>query len=238
MTVRLPFLLALLLLVALAGSVKRWNFLLNGYLGAASTTAFFHFDFETLLGLFGLFVVSALVAREFGRLTGCRFVRGSGNSTGASNGIQYSVKYLLIVMTVFAAVLAVGRIIVFSIPGQQATSWSRLVGSFVISPIVIEILLLPSIALSVIALRNRVSLRMLVVVLVVAAVASLAIAEIGAALTSATQTKTLAVLCSIQAGAAIAGLFTAIPLRFVGYRLVSESTPSASKNNYLSERSL
>ena len=232
LVIRLPLVLALLFLIALAGSIKK----LNPLAAAGTVKVAYRFDIEELAGLLGIFGISALVAHEFARLTRCKLLRGTEYNASTAAGVQFSVKYLLILMTICAVALAIGRAIVSLTASQLNSSWGRMAGYLIISPAIMEVLLIPSIALSAIVLRRQIGFRQFAIVLFGTAAVSLAVMEVGAIVMSVTQAETLTVLGSLQAGAIIAGLSTAITLRLLGYRFVSVSSFSASKNDYLSNR--
>ncbi|HEY3394669.1 MAG TPA: hypothetical protein VGK58_18325 [Lacipirellulaceae bacterium] len=135
---------------------------------------------------------------------------------------QFSIKYLLVLTAVCAVVLGVGRALFSSVDWSNYPSW-RDIGGLIARIWIILLVMLPAIALPIVALLPRPTPRIILVASASSVILSLVAIETIILLDNPPRGDVTLTILSVQLGAVLASVASALLLRFAGYRLARRS---------------
>jgi hypothetical protein len=143
---------------------------------------------------------------------------------------QFSLKYLLTLMTVCAILLGVGRVLASRQGWATSESTSRNVLESIIIPVgFITLAMIPSIVVPLLILSGRPSTRLAVILpLGWAALTWLAVETIVAIDGPPDKLEIAKAVVGLQLGAAVAGLVSAVVVRYCGYRLIRRAAGNST----------
>lgn len=202
-TVRLPITIVAFAAIILAGAISSVVWLSPDYLlvGAA------------------LFAVTTLVMFIVARLTGWRICKAShGADTGMPHD-QFSLKYLLAVTAIFAALLGVGRALGSRVLWSQSEPWQNVIAVLLMLMSFISLAMIPALFVPLVVLSSRPRFRVLVAIpFLWVGVTWLAVETI-VAMKGVPRWEAVWTIALGQVGAAASGMLSAFVLRVAGFRL-------------------
>jgi uncharacterized membrane protein len=173
---------------------------------------------ETIFIMSGLFIGAAFVMSIIGYRTSWQIASQQISPAAAIN--QFSLKYLIGMMTFVGFTLAFGRFLMAASP-SNATQWSTSLIRLAWVSGVILLGTLPIAAVPIVMLSRRPTARAIVSLLIAWVVTTLSAIQIVTALDRAEWTRIASDLIGFQLGGALAGALTALALRKSGYRLLT-----------------
>jgi hypothetical protein len=208
-TKRIPLSIAALVVVFLASGIKQWSLF-------STQTAKNSLDFDWLIldvAFFVAIIILGFIARKLFRW---RIANIHTMSTGLTVN-QFSLKYLLVLTTICAVLLSLGR--------NLAMQANHTVIAEMLTPIGLVLLaMFPALIVPVMALSKRPPIRVLLVLVVAwAALSWLGVQAIIAMYRSPQMSESVITrqVLLMQLGGTIAGGVSALVVRFCGYRLFS-----------------
>jgi hypothetical protein len=234
---RVPLLLVALWLTVLAGGYKQWNlwdieFLPPTGIRSAAASGV---DSDFAAAMLGLFVTALVATIGFRRITRYSVNRVPHETLASAARTQFPLKFLLLMVTVCGLLLSLSQRVTFIPPLGQWSSRLSLIG-IALNSLVVPLVLLPAPTLALILLVERIRPRVLATLIFSTALLSLLIMQAMAVATNVRQLETLFVFTSLQAGAVLVGVFSALPLRWTGYRLVPPARTVFPGDPVLSKR--
>jgi hypothetical protein len=209
---RIPLSLAACTVVFFASTIKQWNLVTrNNSLPAGQ-------DLIMELAFFGLSLAIMLVARWF---FGWRISRTGKIASGNAN--QFSLKYLILLTTICAALFLAGRSLLAGDFWSQSAFWKQTISDGLTFVGLFLFALFPLLIIPLIAIARHPSFRTLIAMPFLCAGLTWLIVEILAAQHGEPRVDVARQLALIQGGALVAGLLSAIALRLAGYRLFSNN---------------
>ena len=211
-----PWTVVVQVALSLAGSVK----CLNVFAGFASLVRIDVDEIVAMFSLFGVMTAAMLVVR---RITGWRIAASAGRRDGAVQPNQFSVKGLMVLTAVSAVLLAAGRIVV---PGQLSPHLPSSSDAMRIAAMVglLAVAFLPVLFLPLLVLSSRVEVSLVAVLVCAWALLTWLAASTIAVLDGPPVGGTRRTVMLLQLGIAVAGIVSALALRWGGYRLGRQTT--------------
>jgi hypothetical protein len=169
----------------------------------------------------GFFVTWAVILLILSKLVGWKILNTRQAATTGAPLNQFSLKYLLILMTGCAILLSVGRL--FATKQSWTTSGStRSFVDNVITPIgFISLAMIPAIVVPLLVLSRRPPVRVMVILAFAwAALTWLAVETIYALAGPPSKSEIAKAVVYLQMGAAAAGIISALVARYCGFRLI------------------
>lgn len=158
------------------------------------------------------------------RVKNTRRIEGPTSAT-----YQFSIKYLLVLTAVCAVVLGIGRAMALAWDWPNHPGW-REFGGFVVRIWIIFLALIPAIAVPSVALAPRPTFRIILGTILASGILSLIAIETIILVDNPPRGDVAPQVLLIQLGAVLAGLVSALILRFAGYRLARRSKEAARSN--------
>ena len=211
LVIRVPLIVPCLMLAIAAPGLRRSNF-----------EDVQRYEFVGILVCaFGVFAATCLLLLIARRFTGWRIDRLEKQSSNGPPRFQFDTKYLLALITLYAAALGVTTGLSFG-PTQQNLFFGAnfVVYIMAVGSALISLLLLPIIALPLLILSDRPSRNFFLYAALFWAVVTFAAGALWIPITEASIDESWYLLL-IQLGAAVTGIAAALPLRWAGFRLVS-----------------
>jgi hypothetical protein len=232
---RIPLVLAALTFIVFAGCYKQWNLvpMANNPPPNINWKAHAVLDASEVAVPLTVFALTFVLAAVGGALGQRRIAQVDGPPSTKSGKRQFSVKFLLVMMAICAALLVMARPITFSF--ERPSSWTEIAVILIVGPVVQIIGWLFPLGLSTIALSHEILARRNLAFVVGTTGVTLAIAIAIAARVPGIFYDTLFSFALVQLGAIMAGVLTALALRGAGYRWIQQNAPG-SGTQFLSER--
>jgi hypothetical protein len=175
-----------------------------------------------------LFAAALLVVLVVWVVTRWRIANTRSISGRAATVNQFSVKYLLVLTAISAVLLGIGR----GLASSNDWSFGRNLGQVVARIWLILLVMIPAILVPLSVITLRPTLRMFVGTIVSGAVLAWVAIETIILLDNPPRSDVTRQVLFIQLGAMIAGIASALVLRFAGFRLV-RSIKSAAPTSHL-----
>jgi hypothetical protein len=232
---RFPIVSAAQILLVFAGSFKRWNaFMFWGTAPTVSTASWGALSNLSIVGALSMFAYVGVIAYVAGRMTKRKILRMPFSAPGPGSGGHFTVKYLLGLTAICAALLAIGRLISFE---QSSTfRWYELAFAGLFSSVVGGFMLVAAPVLSLLILSKQVRTRRHAANLAGACLVSLLTMIAMCLVTSQPMPTFLGQLLPMLIGAMTSGVLTALPISLAGYRFIRLPPASDYGTNYLSDR--
>jgi hypothetical protein len=212
--VRIPLSLAAAGIVFLASVPKLWNVFDNDVMASKRTG-------ESLLMELSLFAVVLVLMLVVRRISGWRIQSHAVANDNKAGGSQFSLKYLLALTAVCAALLVLGRSVAAGSFWTESTFWREFFTGLFLFGGTILLALFPMLIIPLLAIARRPSLLAVAALPFLWAGLTWLAVEILASATGESCADLARQLGLLQAGAAVAGLVSALVLRSAGFRLVS-----------------
>ncbi|HEY4232643.1 MAG TPA: hypothetical protein VGM76_04425 [Lacipirellulaceae bacterium] len=235
MATRIPLVFVAFMFVVFAGCYRQWNLLpmannLPSNINWKAHAVLDVFEVAVPLAIFALTFVLAAVGGAIGQR---RIAQIDSPSSANIDKSQFSLRYLLAMTAICAALLVMARPITFIF--ERPSSWTAIAAELIFGPLVLTIGLFFPLGISTIALTQEILTRRNLVVVAGAVAVTFVIAIATAAAVSGNFYDTLFALALVQLGAIMAGVLTAWTLRGARYRWVQQYAPDSGRQ-FLSER--